>query len=173
MLDSKLGINPRLTYCIRCVEKGKKLNAIKKEDRPNDGPDLVLMGNKNYVDTCKSCGMQHYGGAPGVKPRQPYHPSRKCIKCGNGEFDRRQLLEHERVPSGVPCEECQKELDEVKKIVEEGGVYWRCESCLQEGVIRGTHQFAKDIRVQMKIEAPHPLGVTFTKETCPHCQVTH
>jgi hypothetical protein len=176
ILDPKLGVNPRLTYCQRCVVvKGKDPNAVKKEDQPNDGPDLMLMGNKGYVDTCQSCGFKHYGGAPKAKNHaHPYEPSKACVRCGNGNFNRRKLADWERIPSMEPCEECKKELEvenaHIKEVIESGGIYWKCESCLRTGVLRADHELSREVREKTDIAPPNPVGVKMNSKECPFCR---
>ena len=48
-LSETLGVNPRM-YTIHCALCGKK------------DEQILLLGSSNYVDVCRSCGMQHIGG---------------------------------------------------------------------------------------------------------------
>lgn len=172
ILDPKKGVNPYMTYCTYCVRfRGKSLDAVKKEDRPNDGRELILVGNRQFVDTCTNCGMQYFGGKPA--PKQPYEGT-PCIKCSNTSYTRRRLTDYERIPSAEPCEECQKIIDEEKahmtEVVGAGGIYFLCEDCGTQAVITADHELAKEVRKKMKIEPPHPCGVKVTKKDCPMCR---
>lgn len=175
-LDPKKGVNPYLTYCTRCVTvHGRDPDRLApKETRAHDGPELVLVGMLGFVDTCKACGMKHYGGAKKKSHAQPYSGSRECVKCGNDKFERRKLGEYERIPSSEPCEECKKEIEEQeareREVLEAGGIYFTCEDCGVQAMIAGTHEIAKEVREKTGVEAPHPCGVKFTKKECPFCR---
>lgn len=91
-LHDKLGVNPRLTYCV-CPVCGKE----------QTGEELLLLGSRNYIDICDGCGAHHIGG---VDSR---HGRRTCSRegCGATSFTRRELSESERIPLGAKvCEEC-------------------------------------------------------------------
>jgi hypothetical protein len=76
----------------------------------------------------------------------------------------------DRVYSMEPCEDCRKELAKFKKIVEDGGAYWRCKDCNSEGVLRPETELVKDVRKQQGVHAPNPIGIEFSKEwLCPVC----
>lgn len=178
-LDPKKGVNPYLTYCTRCVRvHGRDPDRLApKEKRAHDGPELVLMGMLGFVDTCRQCGMRHYGGAKKKQYSQPYSGSKECVSCGNDTFDRRKLGEYERIPSSEPCEECKKEIEEENKkkqeILEGGGIFLKCEDCGLEAMLRGDHELAKEVRAKMKIDPPHPCGVAVTKKDCPMCRTAN
>jgi predicted RNA-binding Zn-ribbon protein involved in translation (DUF1610 family) len=56
-----------------------------------------------------------------------------------------------------------------KKLVEAGGVYFRCLDCDATGVYRPENPVAVHARETMRIPAPRLAGITFTKKNCPHC----
>lgn len=141
-LHQKLGLNPRLTFCVRC---GGETN------------ELALLGNKNWIYKCGDCGAKFVGGAPV-----------RCPKCGGRSFDRdRELSDGERIPSGDLCDKCKAQLEELKQVVEEGGVFWRCSDCGSEGAIRKS-DFADEVRKAANILTGQ-CGVQFSKKDCPVC----
>jgi len=137
-LDPKLGVNPHLTYCPRCG---------------GDGRELMLIGNRKNKITCPSCGTVNFGS----------RPSENCGKCKTnlrgGKVDR--IEDNERLPGGL-CEACEQEVMEHKRLVEEGGVYFKCSECGIEGVIRAEAPLAQEVRKEMNIPAPAPCGVEIT-----------
>lgn len=144
-LDKDKGVNPRLGMCPQC---GK------------DNGEILLLGDRGFKDTCHHCGMVHYGGAS----------DGKCRKCGsriNKATDRKRLEDSEKIPGSL-CVTCREQRDELKKIVEAGGVFWRCMDCGSSGVIKKS-EYADAVRKQLGIEAPKPCGVEFGKDDCPAC----
>jgi hypothetical protein len=138
-LHSRLGVNPRLTICRRCGGTGE---------------ELILLGDKNYVDTC-SCGLHVYGGISGISP---------CPKCkATGGVKRRTLEDNERLPSGSLCRDCEKEAKEFAKIVADGGIYFKCEECKREGVIKPESGCSISVRKKLNFAAPDPCGIEFQK----------
>lgn len=150
-LSKKHGINPTLTFCPRCHGES----------------DVLVLVGRAIKYKCRTCGQMHIG----------MPPKRKCIQCGTchgaagfenlGEFDGTT----DRLPAGEPCDKCKKEMDEHKRIVEAGGIYWKCSKCESEGVILGASELAGDVRRHMKIDPPAPCGVDFEgKDLCPVCK---
>lgn len=145
------GVNPRLTICPRC---GK------------DGPELILMGTRDYYVTCPSCGMRGYGG----------FEDGRCPKCKAYASERTPIGDHERIPGSL-CQECKDEIKLHRELVEAGGVYWSCKDCHGEGVIKGTSDFAKHFRAHAEggkykdpVNGKYPaIGVAFDKTNCPAC----
>ena len=142
-LSKKHGVNPILTYCPRCGGEGR---------------DLLLVGKATEYE-CKNC----KGIIIGIRPKI-------CPYCKNslgftdlGEFDG----SGKRLPGGL-CETCEEELKQYKKIVEEGGIYWKCADCESEGVIK-KNEFTERVREHAGIEPPNPVGIEFTEEECPIC----
>lgn len=150
ILHSRLGVNPRMTVCPRCG---------------GDGDKLMLLGSQNYKYTCRyaNCGLTHYGKPTGAA-------ARTCPGCGLAAdwVNRTELDDNERLPASAPCRKCQAEIDEHKKVVAEGGIYFRCKDCKAQGVIRANELTAK-VRAHAKIEPPNPVGVEFAKDDCPSC----
>ena len=140
-LDKEKGMNPRLGMCPQC---GK------------DNGEILLLGNRGYKDVCPHCRMVHYGGAK----------NKVCQRCGT-RTERVQLTDGEKIP-GALCPKCREQRDELKKIVEAGGIFWRCRDCGQNGVIRKS-DYADAVREKLKIPAPKPCGVEFSKSDCPAC----
>lgn len=144
-LHSKLGVNPKLTYCPRC--KG-------------ESNELVLVGADDGKYKCRSCGLHIYGYGKG-----------KCPKCDAGHTLERigTVEEHERLPATRPCDGCRAELDEHGKVVAEGGVYFKCKDCNATGAIRASAPLAGAVREKAGVAAPAPCGVEFSKADCPAC----
>jgi len=145
-LHKEKGVNARLTYCPRCG---------------GEGPDLVLVGAHDKVYKCLSCGMVHFGGRP---------KGGRCQECAGDVKFERKLEDHEKLPGGL-CEKCEEEAAEHKKIVEEGGVYFKCRDCKIEGVMKPS-DFTKMVREQLDVQPPKPCGIEFNKSDCPKCSPT-
>lgn len=141
-LHEKLGLNARLTICARCG---------------GDGDELVLLGRDNYKLVC-GCGAVMYGGKR----------ADNCGSCGNSlqYAERKELGEFEKIPTMTPCRKCaeeiRKEKEEHRKVVEAGGVYFRCVECGQQGVVKES-EFAAAVREAHGIPAPGLCGVEFVK----------
>jgi len=147
-LHKDKGMNPCLCYCPRC--KG-------------DSPSIVFLGNQDKIYVCDNCGMQHIG-----YPDKP--PVRgNCPKCHiKMRFDH-TIEKGERIP-GEYCDNCVKEMEEHRKIVEAGGLYFRCKDCGCEGVIQAKSEFAINLRKEQGIPAPKLLRIEFDKNNCPSCK---
>lgn len=142
-LHKEKGVNPHLTFCQRCG---------------GEAPSIVLIGNKDYIDICNSCGMRHYGGAD----------KRTCQGCGTKySFKREKMKEGERLPGGL-CDACEKEVAEHKAIVASGGAYFKCADCGVEGVIKA-NDFTASVREANGLDDTEPFGVEFNKDDCPKC----
>lgn len=138
-LDSRLGVNPRLTFCTMCG---------------GDSNELALLGDRNYKRQCRNCECWNYGSTA----------SDKCGKCKQQLHDGSKVMldEHERLPSSSPCDDCQKLISAVK----DGGVFWRCEDgCF--GAIKKS-KYADQVRLAHNIEAPEPCGVMYDADNCPN-----
>jgi len=98
-----------------------------------------------------------------------------CPQCGKSVgvvMDRRMRETFEDgvpVVDDKPCDECRKELESFAKIVAEGGIYFKCEKCNRDGVIRLTdssREFVEDVRHSIFGDDPEwktkPCGVEFT-----------
>jgi len=142
ILHKEKGVNPRMTFCPRCG---------------GDGPDIALLGNRDSVITCPFCNAANYGA----------FRSSDCGSCGqplsNGES--RKIEEHERIPGSL-CKTCEEEVENFKKEVEKGGIYWKCR-CSATGVVKGGTELAVKVREESGI-AVGPVGVEFEK--CPRCE---
>lgn len=128
-------LDPHLTICTRCGGDG----------------DALTVGYimKKVVD-----GVTHY--AP-VNQLVTHDAEHGLTKGGWVDLD-----EGERVPMGL-CHKCEEEVALHKKIVAEGGIYFRCKECRQVGVIKSSSALSADVRTQLGIEAPKPCGVEFAK----------
>jgi len=159
-LDKEKGVNPRLTSCRRCGE----------------AVGVALMGNKGYKEICQACGMVYYGGRDvGVRScvAKRLNEHDKEVACGGTLFNREPLEDMESIPCEL-CDTCAKEIEEHRKVVEEGGIYWQCSDCRASGVIKSNSPICAAVRKQTGIEPPGPVGVEFQKEpvgglSCPAC----
>lgn len=152
-LSQEHGINPGLTICPRCGEQGE---------------ELILAGNslKWRCDDCNRLHVAYVGKT-----------FRMACPCGNKYRDGRRFTKvgkfdgmTDRVFSSEPCGTCREELDKFRKIVEDGGAYWRCKDCGSEGVLRPETELVIDARKMQKVEPPDPIGIEFSKKwLCPVC----
>jgi len=142
-LHPEKGLNPHLAICPRC---GK------------DNGEIVLLGAhcKEYI--CKDCGQTHIG-------RQD-----KCMNCGSFHSLRYagEIGDHEKIPTNL-CKECEEELDSFKKIVDDGGIYFRCIACHANGVIPKTHSVVALVREKLNLPTG-PCGIEVEKKDCPVCR---
>jgi len=147
-LHSKLGVNPKLTFCRRC---GRETN------------ELLLVGAHTGKYTCDNCGLLMLGGRPNIGHR--------CPRCGGNRtsFTKTGTIgERERLPASDLCDGCKMELESFKQIVDEGGVYWKCKDCHAEGVMKKS-PYAGMVRLKLNIPIG-PCGVEFSKDCgCPKC----
>lgn len=123
------GVNPHLTYCVRCGESA----------------EIVLLGAHDYKDICRHCGLIMVGGKDYHKP--------KCAKCGNDNWKREKIDGHEKIYMGL-CSNCEEQI----KIVRGGGVFFKCKLCGVEGAIR-KNEYTDEVRRVAGISAPDPVGV--------------
>jgi hypothetical protein len=143
MLHPTLGINPHLTFCQRCG---------------GDAEDVLMLGIKNYVDKCASCGCEHYGGSD---------KQGECMRCGSHNLQRRTIGDTEKLP--VPaCAKCREMIEACNKAVEDGGVFWKCAGCGSEGAVVKDSELAIAARNYSGIEAPDPVGIEVND--CPLCR---
>jgi hypothetical protein len=143
-LDKEKGVNPFRTYCPRCGGEGR---------------ELILVGNRQYTQTCPSCGVVNFGGVD----------HGKCGHC-QGEMEevkKVKIPDGELLPGGL-CEKCEKEVKEFKELVAAGGIYWKCK-CGAGGVVKANTQTAVEFRKAVGVEAPEPVGMKV--ENCPRCMI--
>lgn len=122
--------------------------------------EIVLLGNSDCLFECQACGSTVIG-----KPRAV-----KCKKCGQRHTLKkiRRLSETERIPTGL-CDSCKNIFDEMRKVVEEGGIYWKCKNCGSHGTLEAETGLAKLIREKTNIKAPDPVGIDIDSDNCPVC----
>lgn len=130
------GLDPRLTFCPRCK---------------CDTNEIVIGDNRLIT---------HNNGETAITPRTRVNQTIK--KLGWSRSDCRVgILPEGKVPATDYCDSCKEELEEYSSIVKNGGVYWRCQTCSREGVIKPS-EYADLVREAANIPAPDPCGVEFT-----------
>jgi len=182
-LHKTKGVNAHMTYCPRC--KG-------------EASELILVGADDGIYECNapsSAGGPHkMAGRPRPRMQQAH-----CPECGyDVSWTRVGTLEDGvRLPATQPCDTCQKEMKEHEAVVEAGGVYFRCNDCKAQGVIKASAPFAMLAREAAQHQeeehrkkngsslvagwyttAHHnrgndlvfmPCGIEFNKKECPAC----
>lgn len=157
VLHPKLGVNPRLTFCPKCG---------------GDSNSLVMLGIKNYVDTCPQCDAKLYGGADRMHDGDLSNNWR-CGRCGHRDSssafssNRRELGEHEKVPGDL-CKNCKEFYSTLHKAAHENnGCGVVCERCGSRFVVHGGSPFVKKMRDDnaMPIGKPFIVGVP----QCENC----
>jgi len=152
LLDPEKGVNPFLTYCTRCG---------------GDGPDLILVGRKQYKDVCDNCGGVYLGGRDRKVGDRPYQGG-QCQFCKEyTSFTRSKIEEGEKLPGGL-CKNCEDEIEEHKKVVAAGGIYFKCSECNAQGVIKA-NEFTAIVRAQHGLENGEPCGIEFNHTDTPKC----
>lgn len=140
LLHPKKGLNPKMICCYRCG---------------NETNEILLLGISEYKHKCLSCSTFFIG-----KRKD------KCPKCKAFSTSSEVIGEYEKVTSSL-CDNCKKEIEEFQKIVEEGGVYWRCHGCGKNGVIV-KNEFTDNLRKEKNILPPNVIGIEF--DQCPVCR---
>ena len=141
-LHPQKGLNPHMTYCPRCGE---------------DAEEIILLGANDNLYRC-GCGKSYVGKSSIV-----------CKSCRTRMKFERQIRESEKLPASDICNKCKDADKAVRKEVERGGIYWHCVDCGAAGAIKAEHPMSASVRKHMKISAPKPCGVEFTKKECPMC----
>lgn len=137
------GVNPHLGLCPRC---GK------------DSGDILLLGTNDKKFVCNRCDLTSYGAS-------------HCLKCLDQNGETKVIQEGEKIPSHI-CKECETEVNDLRAVVEAGGIFFECKDCGANGVIRKTDKegdFASEVRTRMKMPAPQPCGIRFSETNCPQC----
>jgi len=147
-LHKEHGVNPRMMICKHC----------------DADIGVILVGVRDYKDTCDKCGLVHYGGAD----------DNTCQGCGLKQFTRDKVALNERIPGGV-CDACEaiikarKDLlmAEYEKVKHTGAIFFHCAKCASAGLVKGETEVAKDVRARLNIPIPAPCGLTL--HGCPNC----
>lgn len=126
---------------------------------------VPAVGKNRYVETCRSCGLEHYGGAP----RTPVGPA--CARCNGVSLARRRMQPVERIPANQPCQRCQAFNRELARLAkEQNAIGVMCEACRAQLIMDGTASFARAVRDRMPEAHGKPVVVTIRKNQCPYCQ---
>lgn len=105
----------------------------------------------------------------------------RCIKCRRLFVGKQHLFgeicngcfEREPIVTARVHHHGQKSKALFQRIVEEGGVYWKCKKDARHmGVLKPDAVIAKVVRRQVGIEPPDPTGIEFNAKTCPLCRKT-
>ena len=145
LLHKEKGLNPKLTFCLRCG---------------NDANEIMLIGKNDGKYKCSACGMTSYG-----KQKRD-----RCPKCEHDFYMVRTgiIEEYDKLPASDYCDDCKKEIKAHKEIVADGGIYWKCSKCDRSGVIKVSAPLATEVRRQHGIAPPAPYGIDFV---CPACHL--
>lgn len=131
-LHPERGIDPHFEACVTCGEDTGALVL---------GHTLVLLDADGKI-----CGYKSRG--------------RPLAKAASQAVSQRELEERERVYTGT-CDKCAERQDLSRKMVEEGGIYLKCEECRFYGALKKT-PLADKVREDMATPAPDLCGLNFT-----------
>jgi len=136
------GANGHLGYCPGC-------------EQPSG--ELMFLGIANTVFVCEQCG---------TKLLSEEMPKEECPTCGSTQYRvDHELGTGETIPGSL-CKTCREKLEHEEKLLKEGGIYFRCLTCNQKGIITDKEVCDK-VREKSGI-TEGPVGVEF-EEDCPFC----
>ncbi len=141
-LHKRLGPNARMTFCLRCG---------------GEGSALALIGHANFKGVCPEHG-DVYGLTAGAH-------TCGVANCGRKLSDVKELTDWEKVPAPAPCTKCLEGLALQRKIIEEGGIAWRCSTCGSEGA------FALGADEESNARIRHVREQGYTGVDMPNCPV--
>lgn len=121
-LHKDKGVNAHMTLCSRCG---------------GEGQELIMLGAHDKKVTCNSCGMVHIG----MTKRSL---KTGCKNCHSGNLTEEIIADNEKLPIGL-CEDCEKEIAEHKKVIDSGGLHFKCDECGCLGVIKPS-KFTESVR---------------------------
>lgn len=138
-IDNKRGLDPHMTFCPRCGNESDKITiGVIMEGTLQDGRKVYA----NRGQTSKTVKQLKKQGI-------------------NQHITWEEITDpYKKIPATQPCEKCLAEISEHKKIVSDGGVYWRCIQCNLHGVIKAG-EFARAVRETHKLTNNEPCGVEF------------
>jgi len=141
-ISKERGLDPHLTICPSCGGDGDAITVgiIRKATLPN--------GQTVYANQGQTTKTGRDLVNKGII-NSPYDLAWETITDPN-----------ERIISSQPCRKCIEHINEMEQIVKEGGVYFKCKECQQDGVIK-KNKFTNRVREHTGIEAPDPCGVEF------------
>ena len=93
----------------------------------------------------------------------------ELYKVTGYESLREKVLETLEARANGLCDECIKMDKEMKEVVREGGVYWKCSKCNSSGALRATSDLSMLTRETSGIKAPESVGFDFEGKRCPVC----
>lgn len=67
------------------------------------------------------------------------------------------------MPGSPLCVDCDKDVEDMMLVVAQGGLYWHCNCCEEEGTIEAS-EYTQAIRMAAGVPAPEPFGVLYA--TC-------
>lgn len=119
----------------------------------------IDVGVRNKIYACLACQNTFVGSAwPGACP---------TCKAPAGQTQFLRTLEPGEALPGDLCSDCKAKSESMAQTVREGGILFRCKKCKVQGVIDGSTDFAKDVRIKTGKPAPEEVGVEV--EDCPVC----
>ena len=139
LLHPTKGTNPRDLVCPRC----------------NKTHGTIMLGMREHAAICSECKTFNIG-------LDAY--TRKCKKCGAVSLDPKVIPDNMPVPK--VCDSCTEEVKHITKVVEAGGVMWKCETCHSSGVFEATHPIAVGARADAGGMA---CIAQLDADTCPAC----
>jgi len=142
ILDPKRGENTRELACPVCKKVLGK----------------IALGIRGYSATCPQCKTKAFGLA-----RDDKH----CSQCEFKGLKPRRIPKDEQLPKY--CPDCLTRTANTEKICREGGVFWECLACGNQGTAEANHPIAVAVRQQTGIQAPEPCGAKLDKTSCPVC----
>lgn len=144
-LHSEKGVNPRLSCCIDCGE----------------AVGVVLLGVHDNIWTCPECRGAH------IQAGRPF----ECKSCGKRpapeRWESRRIEEWDHLPIEL-CATCKEKRDAARRVVEEGGIYWKCTDCGSNGAIYKHAPIVAEVRERLNTPTG-PCGLEFTQADCPVC----
>jgi len=94
----------------------------------------------------------------------------ECCNCGGELKEIGKIGEEENI--GTVCQECEerieKQKEEHRQLVKEGGVYFRCLKCKTIGVIKARNPICQKARKEMNAPVPEPCGIEL--DSCYNCE---
>ena len=122
--------------------------------------EVEIKDGEDFKYQCSKCGIFILGSA-GAK---------ECYSCGGEMIELGKISDTETI--GIICQECQKRIDkqmeEHKQIVKDGGIYFRCLKCKTRGVIKPNNKICQETRERLEVDISEPCGIEI--DSCFNCE---